>query len=214
MEDTASGTRPGPDEEKRPKRYHSISEVSELLDVRPHVLRYWETQFPALRPKKSRGGARRYQERDLDLLRSIKEMLYERGYTIAGARQRIRSEQRRRPAERPQMEMDFLSPSDRRQLRTIRDELVRLRNWLRGSAAERGSPRGPRPGPPPASTGKASRREEAPRGEPSGGVARSGTGSASDVPQRNRPATERRSGADPAGPPAGEISVDPLTAAG
>ena len=68
------------------RKYYSIREVSELLEVKAHVLRYWETQFPHLRPRKHRGGARMYQDRDLDLLRSIKEMLYDRGYTIAGAR--------------------------------------------------------------------------------------------------------------------------------
>lgn len=117
------------------RKYHSISDVSEMLKVKPHVLRYWETQFPLLRPKKSRGGSRMYQERDLDMLRSIRQMLYERGYTIAGARRRLASESRRKPApERPQMDLDFISPQDRKQLRLIRDELIRLRDWLAGSS--------------------------------------------------------------------------------
>jgi len=97
------------------------------------VLRYWETQFPLLRPKKNRGGNRMYQDRDLDLLRSIQEMLYQRGYTISGARKRLNAERRKAEAEaRPQMDLDFLSPSDRKQLRAIREELVKLRDWLAG----------------------------------------------------------------------------------
>ena len=71
------------------KKYHSIREVSAMLEVAPHVLRYWETQFSVLRPRKNRAGTRMYQERDLDILRSIREMLYDRGYTISGARQRL-----------------------------------------------------------------------------------------------------------------------------
>ncbi len=120
---------------ERSKRYHSISEVSELLDVKAHVLRYWETQFPLLRPKKSRGGSRMYQDRDIDLLRSIKEMLYDRGYTIAGAKRRIASEIRKKNPK-PQLDLDFLTPVERRDLRTIRSELVRLRDWLAERSAK------------------------------------------------------------------------------
>jgi DNA-binding transcriptional MerR regulator len=115
------------------KRYYSISEVSELLDEKAHVLRYWETQFPLLRPKKGRGGNRMYQDRDLDMLRSIQEMLHQRGYTIAGARARINADYRKRAEEqKAQISMDFLAPSDRRRLRSIRTELAELRDWLAG----------------------------------------------------------------------------------
>ena len=111
--------------ERSARRYYSISEVSELLEVKAHVLRYWETQFPYLRPRKNRGGMRMYQARDLDLLRSIKEMLYERGYTIAGAKQRLIDDRRKAAeTERSQLEIDFISPNDRRKLREIRDELA------------------------------------------------------------------------------------------
>ncbi len=118
-------------ETSRPGRYFSISEVAEQLDVKAHVLRYWETQFPHLRPRKHRSGSRRYTERDIDLLRTIREMLHERGYTIAGARARLLEEQRQRQSEAgPQPGLDFLTPSDRRQLRIIRDDLVALRDRL------------------------------------------------------------------------------------
>jgi len=125
------------------KRYYSIREVSELLREKPHVLRYWESQFSALRPRKNRAGNRMYQDKDIDLLRSIQEMLHVRGYTIAGARAHITADQRRRePAHRPQMDIDFLSPSERRSLREIRTELIQLREWLSGRQK---APRAPSP---------------------------------------------------------------------
>jgi DNA-binding transcriptional MerR regulator len=115
------------------KRYYSIREVSELLNEKAHVLRYWETQFPLLRPRKNRAGNRMYQEGDIDLLRSIQEMLHVRGYTIAGARAHIGTDHRQRESERrAQIDLDFLRPSDRRKLREIRAELVELREWLAG----------------------------------------------------------------------------------
>ena len=79
----------GPDAESIKKLYYSISEVSEMLGVKPHVLRYWETQFGALRPKKSRAGNRMYRERDVEILRQIQELLHVRRYTIAGARREL-----------------------------------------------------------------------------------------------------------------------------
>lgn len=78
-----------PDAESVKKLYYSISEVSEMLGVKPHVLRYWETQFGALRPKKSRAGNRMYRERDVEILRQIQELLHVRRYTIAGARREL-----------------------------------------------------------------------------------------------------------------------------
>lgn len=75
--------------EAREKLYYSISEVSDAADVKPHVLRYWETQFKMLRPRKNRAGNRMYRARDLNLVLTIRELLYEAGYTIAGARRRL-----------------------------------------------------------------------------------------------------------------------------
>ena len=71
------------------KLYRSISEVSEMVGVKPHVLRYWETQFGMLRPKKNRAGNRMYRPDEVKLLIQIKELLYERRFTIAGARRRL-----------------------------------------------------------------------------------------------------------------------------
>ena len=69
------------------KRYFTIGEVSELCDVKPHVLRYWEQEFPTLRPVKRRGNRRYYQRHDVVLIRQIRSLLYQQGYTIGGARQ-------------------------------------------------------------------------------------------------------------------------------
>ena len=69
-----------------PKRYFTIGEVGELCLVKPHVLRYWEAEFPQLKPVKRRGNRRYYQRGDVILIRQIKSLLYEQGYTIGGAR--------------------------------------------------------------------------------------------------------------------------------
>ncbi len=71
------------------KRYFTIGEVSELCGVKPHVLRYWEQEFPMLKPVKRRGNRRYYQRQDVLLIRQIRSLLYEQGYTIGGARQKL-----------------------------------------------------------------------------------------------------------------------------
>jgi len=68
------------------KRYFTIGEVSDLCDVKPHVLRYWEQEFPQLKPVKRRGNRRYYQRQDVVMIRNIRSLLYEQGYTIGGAR--------------------------------------------------------------------------------------------------------------------------------
>ena len=83
---------PGSNRELPPipaKRYFTIGEVSELCDVKPHVLRYWETEFPSLEPAKRRGNRRYYQRHDVLMIRQIRSLLYEQGYTIGGARLRL-----------------------------------------------------------------------------------------------------------------------------
>jgi DNA-binding transcriptional MerR regulator len=74
------------------KRYFTIGEVSELCAVKPHVLRYWEQEFPQLKPVKRRGNRRYYQRQDVLTIRQIRCLLYEEGYTIGGARQRMTDE--------------------------------------------------------------------------------------------------------------------------
>ena len=68
------------------KRYFTIGEVSDLCAVKPHVLRYWEQEFPQLKPVKRRGNRRYYQRQDVIMIREIRSLLYELGYTIGGAR--------------------------------------------------------------------------------------------------------------------------------
>jgi len=75
------------------KRYFTIGEVSELCGVKPHVLRYWEQEFPQLKPLKRRGNRRYYQRQDVILIRQIRSLLYEHGFTIGGARQRLSGEE-------------------------------------------------------------------------------------------------------------------------
>lgn len=74
------------------KRYFTIGEVSELCMVKPHVLRYWEQEFPQLKPVKRRGNRRYYQRQDVIMIRQIRSLLYEQGYTIGGARQQMTSD--------------------------------------------------------------------------------------------------------------------------
>src|SRR5512137_1142857 len=76
------------------KRYFTIGEVSELCGVKPHVLRYWEQEFTQLKPVKRRGNRRYYQHHEVLLIRRIRELLYEQGFTISGARNRLDENER------------------------------------------------------------------------------------------------------------------------
>jgi DNA-binding transcriptional MerR regulator len=75
------------------KRYFTIGEVSQLCEVKPHVLRYWEQEFPQLKPVKRRGNRRYYQRQDVIVIRQIRGLLYDQGFTIGGARQRLQGEE-------------------------------------------------------------------------------------------------------------------------
>jgi len=77
------------------KRYFTIGEVSDLCAVKPHVLRYWEQEFPQLKPVKRRGNRRYYQRQDVLVIRQIRALLYDQGFTIGGARQRLDGEEAR-----------------------------------------------------------------------------------------------------------------------
>ena len=77
------------------KRYFTIGEVSELCAVKPHVLRYWEQEFPQLNPVKRRGNRRYYQRQDVLMIRQIRSLLYEQGFTIGGARQHMSGDEAR-----------------------------------------------------------------------------------------------------------------------
>ena len=100
------------------KRYFTIGEVSELCGVKPHVLRYWEQEFPQLKPVKRRGNRRYYQRQDVLVIRQIRSLLYEEGFTIGGARNRLQGEEAR----------DDVSQSQQivRQLRQELEEVLRI----------------------------------------------------------------------------------------
>ena len=71
------------------KEFFSIKEVADMLELKPYILRYWEKEFSILRPKRNRVGRRYYTKKDIDIVRMIKNILYEQGYTIAGGKKRI-----------------------------------------------------------------------------------------------------------------------------
>ena len=98
------------------KRYFTIGEVSDLCAVKPHVLRYWEQEFIQLKPLKRRGNRRYYQRQDVILIRQIRGLLYEQGFTIGGARQRLISEEAKDDSSQSQQII--------RQLRMELDEIL------------------------------------------------------------------------------------------
>jgi DNA-binding transcriptional MerR regulator len=119
------------------KLYFSISEVAEMTSVKPHVLRYWESEFPELRPKKNRAGNRSYREKDIRTVMTIRDLLYQEGYTIAGARNRLkdrgRTEEPARAAARVETPEPTKAPTtgvSEQILRDMRKELQELRKRL------------------------------------------------------------------------------------
>ena len=123
------------------KLYYSISEVSDLVGVKAHVLRYWETQFKMLRPRKGRGGARMYRKRDVEVLFDIKQLLYDQRFTIEGAKRKLLDE---RVPEKDQMGIPFARLDREQAIRGLRADLRELLDFLRHDApAPRG--RGRRP---------------------------------------------------------------------
>lgn len=109
------------------KRYFTIGEVSELCGVKPHVLRYWEQEFTQLKPVKRRGNRRYYQHHEVLLIRRIRELLYEEGFTISGARNRLDNglapDERVEPAARGGGESGVDLAAIKRELREILDGL-------------------------------------------------------------------------------------------
>ena len=116
--DTAAASRDRP---VAPREYYSISEVCELVDLKPHVLRYWETQFGPLNPSKNRSGNRVYQKKEIRLILLVKHLLYEEKYTVEGARARL--EQLRRTGKLRQSGGQALSADT---VRLVRRDLERL----------------------------------------------------------------------------------------
>ncbi len=94
------------------KRYFTIGEVSELCGVKPHVLRYWEQEFTQLKPVKRRGNRRYYQHHEVLLIRRIRELLYEQGFTISGARNRLDEAARERGHKAAQTATTLTVPAE------------------------------------------------------------------------------------------------------
>lgn len=114
---------PGSNSELPPipaKRYFTIGEVSELCAVKPHVLRYWEQEFPNLKPVKRRGNRRYYQRHDVLVIRQIRGLLYDQGFTIGGARQRLEGDPNKVEIK---MSVQFL--------RQLREELEQVLEMLK-----------------------------------------------------------------------------------
>lgn len=109
------------------KRYFTIGEVSELCGVKPHVLRYWEHEFTQLKPVKRRGNRRYYQHHEVLLIRRIRELLYDQGYTIIGARNKLNERVvRTEEPEVPQQETVEAPSMDVRKIRAGLEEVLAL----------------------------------------------------------------------------------------
>ncbi len=112
------------------KRYFTIGEVSDLCAVKPHVLRYWEQEFTQLKPVKRRGNRRYYQHHEVLLIRRIRDLLYEQGFTINGARHRLESEASEpRVAARAERTATMATPSE--EPTALRAELEAIRELLK-----------------------------------------------------------------------------------
>jgi DNA-binding transcriptional MerR regulator len=110
------------------KLYFKIGEVSELLGVEPHVLRYWESEFSVLSPKKSGTGHRLYRRKDVELLLRIKHLLYEKRFTIEGARQSLQAEAKapKRKVVRPERQRDLFSADPLPEVRKELEDILQL----------------------------------------------------------------------------------------
>ncbi len=114
------------------KRYFTIGEVSDLCAVKPHVLRYWEQEFTQLKPVKRRGNRRYYQHHEVLLIRRIRDLLYEQGFTINGARHRLETEALGDgdPAPQPRMSSPAASPMASLSAAEIRQVIEEIRQIL------------------------------------------------------------------------------------
>ena len=112
------------------KRYFTIGEVSDLCAVKPHVLRYWEQEFAQLKPVKRRGNRRYYQHHEVLLIRRIRDLLYEQGFTINGARHRLDSEAEPRAAARAASSARTVPAPAPPTAADLREELERIRALL------------------------------------------------------------------------------------
>ena len=112
------------------KMYYSISEVSEMTEVKAHVLRYWETEFPTLRPKKNRAGNRNYRSKDIKAILVIRDLLYKEKFTISGARKKLQEHYGNPDPIIKQMQIPFSDPHTRHTILSIKEELMEIRAML------------------------------------------------------------------------------------
>ena len=116
--------------------YFRIGDVSQLVGVEPYVLRFWETEFPMLQPKKGKAGHREYKRKDVELLLEIKRLLYDEGFTISGARRALQQKTRSRrkkpaPAEQPPLQFSVEASKPRAFLKEVKKELREIVDILK-----------------------------------------------------------------------------------
>jgi len=117
--------------EEQDERYYRIGEVSRITEVRPFVLRYWEEEFPLLQPVKGHQGYRLYRQQDVDLVMKIKRLLYDEGFTIAGARRHLRDLENGGGLEAAVEELTASSVTEGEAVKLNRKMLLDLRDSLR-----------------------------------------------------------------------------------
>lgn len=121
------------------KMYYSISEVADLTGVKAHVLRYWETEFPSLRPRKNRAGNRNYRPKDIKAILVIRNLLYKEKFTISGARKKLQEHYGNPDPLIDQLQIPFADPHARRVLLSIKTELEELRESIASRAPGNGA---------------------------------------------------------------------------
>jgi DNA-binding transcriptional MerR regulator len=128
------------------KLYYSISEVAEHTGIKAHVLRYWESEFPTLKPRKTRTGARRYRQPDIDEILTIKSLLYVEGYKIAGAvkmrRQAKKTEGKGAQEPAPQINIQFDGMTEADRLAFLKEELGTVLEMIKGLKDGKQAPKG------------------------------------------------------------------------
>jgi DNA-binding transcriptional MerR regulator len=117
--------------EEQDERYYRIGEVSRITEIRPFVLRYWEEEFPMLQPVKGRQGYRLYRQQDVDLVLKIKRLLYDEGFTIAGARRHLRDLENGGGLEAAVEELTASTVTEGEAVKLNRKMLLDLRDSLR-----------------------------------------------------------------------------------
>jgi DNA-binding transcriptional MerR regulator len=116
------------------KEYFSIGETSRIVGVKPYILRYWEKEFGLLRPMRRTSGHRKFTRKDLEMIRRIRELLYDRRFTVEGAKKHLRTEAKKGPA---QATLEFEGASAAVQaLREVKAELAEMLDGLRDADAE------------------------------------------------------------------------------